>query len=134
MSRNNDIEGYWGLGILRLFADRHGLSTITIELRGQSLNLSHESPVKTAEETYQKWFHNTLRKLHIDIHDIDGANINLRFSTFEEFPNVVRDTRGEPYVCTVTVIRRNGSTYSASKVGCCAAHDPRKDRQSTRAD
>ncbi|HTK37411.1 MAG TPA: hypothetical protein VL325_02870 [Pyrinomonadaceae bacterium] len=131
-SRNNDIDGYWGLGILRLFAYRLKLSTLTLDLLNRSLNLLPESPVSYAEEIYQKWLRSSLKKSKIDISEVIRADINLRFSTFEEFPGVPRDTRGEPYVCTVTIVRRGGYTYSATKVGCCALHDPRKDRRSTR--
>jgi len=131
-SRNNDIDGYWGIGILRLFAYRHKLSTLTLDLLNRRLSFLPESPVGYAEEIYQKWLRSSLKKSKIDIGEVIRADINLRFSTFEEFPDVIRDTRGEPYVCTVTIVRRGERTYTASKVGCCALHDPKKDRRSTR--
>jgi hypothetical protein len=133
VSRDNDIDGYWGLGVLRLFADRHDMSTVTIDMLNKSLSLSNDSPVRIAEETYQEWFRNALKKSGIDIGHITLANITLRFSTFEEFPNVIRDTRGKPYFCKVAIIHDDGTSYSASKVGCCAPHDPNKDYRSTRA-
>jgi len=127
VSRNNDIEGYWGLGVLRLFAERTNLSQITIDVLHKSPNLSFESPIRISEETYRQWFRNVLFNANINASDIQEANIYLRFSTFDEFPKIIRDTRGEPYVCTVN-ISHNSKIISVSRIGVCAAHDPNKDR------
>ena len=102
VSRNNDIEGYWGLGILRLYAEKHKLSTITIDLL----------------------------KSKVEPSIVTEAKIDLRFSTFVEFPRIVRDTRGQPYVCSVKIVTRNGKIYSATRTGCCEGHNPTKERRS----
>jgi len=128
VSRNNDVDGYWGLGVLRLFAERNNLSQLTIDVLHKSPNLSFESPMRISEETYRQWFRNALFKAKIYPSDIKEANIYLRFTTFDEFPKTIRDTRGEPYLCTVS-ISNNSRIISVSRIGVCAAHDPRKDRR-----
>jgi hypothetical protein len=130
VSRNNDIDGYWGLGVLRLFAETHGMRMIALDLLGPEPTLSVGSPVQIAERIYHKWLVTTLERSRIDRSIVAHANISIRFTTFEEFPKVVRDTRGEPYECTVTIVRADGRQYSARKVGVCAPHDPRKDHRS----
>ena len=133
VSRNNDIGGYWGLGVLRLFAERNALSEINIDLLGETFDSLH-STVAATEATYVEWFGQAIAKKGIDARNLAKAEINLRFSTLEEFPDVVRDPRGEPYLCTITIVRGNGITDIVSKIGCCESHDPSKDRRSTRVD
>ncbi|MEP6849509.1 MAG: hypothetical protein ABI999_11685 [Acidobacteriota bacterium] len=133
MSRYNDIDGYWGLGVLRLFADEYNVKTITLDLLDIPSKLSVDSPLSFVEEKYRQWLLKTLEKLALRMDDLAEARIELRFSTFEEFPKTIRDTRGEPYLCIVTLTRTTGKTFSAARIGVCAPHDPRKDRQSNRA-
>lgn len=133
VSRNNDIDGYWGLGILRLFAEKNEISVVTLDLINKTPNLPEESPVQVAEDRYREWFQNELVKAGVDAARIARAEINIQFSTFEEFPAAIRDTRGAPYLCTVIIARHDGPTISVAKLGCCEAHNPRKDLRSTRA-
>ena len=128
VSRNNDINGYWGLGVLRLFAEKNYLPALTLDVLHRSPNLLFESPIRISENKYRRWFRNALLKARIETSDIKEANIYLRFSTFDEFPKAIRGTRGEPYVCTVS-ISNNSRIISVSRIGVCAAHDPNKDRR-----
>lgn len=131
-SRNNDINGYWGLGVLRLYAQRRGLETLEIELLSRHYNEPAVSPFFAAGQYYRQWFSRALLHWRLSENELRSAYIRLRFSTFEEFPDVVRDTQGKPYVCTVSITTPQGTEYSASKVGVCAPCDPKIDRRSTR--
>src|SRR5829696_8128411 len=124
VSRNNDINGYWGLGVLRLHAERMQASELTIDLLKEDLVPDFRSPVATTKQIYRQVLTNVLAKSHIDTARLKKVEINLRFANFEEFPNAIRDTRGEPYLCTVSITGKNGSIYEARKLGCCAPHDP----------
>lgn len=132
VSRNNDIYGYWGLGVLKLCAMKNGLSKIIIDLLEQSPGFDANSPIHIAEKTYQSWLFRTLEKARFDKKQLERAEIHLEFSTFDEFPKAIRDTRGEPYQCSVILKSKGGTSYLISKIGVCAEHDPAKDRQSTR--
>lgn len=134
VSRNNDIYGYWGLGILRSLAVNNGLTKIFIDLTENDDNFSDTSPLRLTEHTYKKRLNDMLDKAGIDQNEVSRAEIRIEFCTFEEYPKAVRDTRGEPYVCSVLLSNRFGSSYVASKIGVCAPHDPNKDRKSTRVD
>ncbi len=132
VSRNNDIDGYWGLGVLRLFAEQNDFSLLTLDLLSDSLGRFPDSPLGIAEKTYHEWFRNVLQKSGVDVDNVARADISVRFSTFDEFPNTIRDTRGEPYLCTVTIVQANGNMYLTSKLGCCASHDPNSELRSNR--
>lgn len=132
VSRNNDIYGYWGIGILKLCAVKNGLSKIVLDLLEQSSGFDADSPVHIAEKTYQSWLFRTFEKVGLDTKKLERAEIHVEFSTFDEFPNAIRDTRGEPYECSVIIKSKVGASYVVSKIGVCAEHDPAKDRQRTR--
>lgn len=132
VSRNNDIDGYWGLGVLRLCALRNGLSELVLDLLKQNADSDVESPVQISEKAYQIWLFDGLAKIGSERQQLDKAEIHLEFSTFDILPNAIRDTRGDPYICTVKLTNKCGISYSATKIGVCAPHDPNKDRQSTR--
>jgi hypothetical protein len=114
VSRYNDIDGYWGLGILRLFAEQNHLTAITLDLLGDA---AAAPPIQASENRYRDWFQNALSKQGLADCKPAKAEIKIRFATFEEFPNVILDTRGRPYLCTVTIVRGDGIVYSASKAG-----------------
>lgn len=130
VSRNNDIDGYWGLGVLRLFAETNGMTTITLDLLNSEPKQFVDSPIRIAERIYQRWLATALEKSRIDRSIVALANVSIRFTSFDEFPNAVRDTRGQPYECTITIVHVDRREYSASKVGVCAPHDPKKDQRS----
>lgn len=132
VSRNNDIYGYWGLGVLKLCATKNGLAKIVIDLLEMRPDFDVDSPVYIAEKIYRSWLFGIFEKLGLDNKQLERAEIHLEFSTFEDFSNVIRDTRGVPYKCSVILKSKDGPQYLVSKIGVCAEHDPTKDRQSTR--
>ena len=132
ISRYNDIGGYWGLGVLRPFAEENKLPEITLDLLDESTHLPVGSPIRVSQDSYREWLVNARSSRGVADRKLEKAEINIRFATFEEFPDVMRDTRGLPYVCTVTIVVEDGPTYSASKLGVCERHDPKRDRRSTR--
>lgn len=130
VSRNNDIDGYWGLGILRSTVEARGGQQVEINLLSAD---SQNGPIELSKKKYRSWLEKSLTKQGLAISSLSVAQIKVRFATsFEEFPEVIKDTRGLPYECTVEIGRGAEKLYAARKVGVCATHDPSKDRKSTR--
>ena len=130
-SRYHGIDGYWGMGVLRALAEGRGVSEVDLNLlvdRPASLD-----PTAQSEAYARKWFINALTKTKVTLADIVSAEIRVRFLAASEMPSLVLYNRGNPFVCTTTIIARNGVTYFASKVGRCEPHDPSKELQSIRA-
>ena len=131
VSRNNDIGGYWGLGILRSEAVATGQQEITIDLLIEPLAYG---AARNLGERYRLWLRRMLSKQNLSLNELSVARITLRFAnSFDEFPDVIKDTRGLPYQCSVELQRVSQKLYIATKVGVCALQDPSRDRQSTRA-
>lgn len=129
VSRNNDICGYWGLGILRALAANNGLDKIYFDLNCKNIEFSDCSSFASTEQAYRRRFLDLLSRVGADVGEIERAEIQIEFAGFDKYPTVIRDTRGEPYVCTVLLSTLHGNTYTASKIGVCAQHDPAKDRR-----
>lgn len=130
VSRNNDIDGYWGLGMLRSEAAQARQQEITINLL---IEQTGTSAVRTCSVRYRKWLEAILSKQHLELRDLSVAAITIRFAdSFDDFPGLVKDTRGLPYMCSVELRRPSRKMYVSTKIGVCALHDPSKDRRSTR--
>ena len=127
VSRNNDVDGYWGLGKLRKFAETIGKDEIQIDLLSDAERPMFLTTTTTVQRVYRDWLLNAAPKFGVRFQDLAAAQVILRFTTFDEMPDVRRDTRGFPYVCTVILRNRFGARYAAQKVGVCGPHDPYKE-------
>jgi hypothetical protein len=117
---------------LRSYAHKKDISEITIDLLSPKRPI-FQSPITKTKEKHRLWLINALSKKKIEIEKLKTAEIRIEFSTFKEFPNAARDTRGEPYMCTVAITGENGVTYKTTKLGCCALHDPGIERRRAQA-
>lgn len=130
ISRNNDIGGYWGLGVLRKLSESNGLDQIEIDLLSED---DEAEAIEVCKSRYRRWLETNLERSGLSLASLLVARIRLRFSSdFGSHPNAIRDTRGFPYECLVE-IRRDTSQGVASKIGVCAPHDPSKESRSNRS-
>lgn len=129
VSRNNDIGGYWGMGVLKKLAVDNGVSRFLMDLSHRPGESAEIPIIARLEERYRKRLIGLLDCVGGDVGELDRADIQIQFYTFEEYPNAIRDTRGEPYVCSVLLTTKNGKSYRATKLGVCAQHNPLLDRK-----
>jgi hypothetical protein len=130
VSRNNDIDGYWGLGMLRSFADSTGVQQLTIDLLETN---AQPHVIESCKQRFRDWLRQALEKQSASVESLTTAQIKVSFfSTFESFPSLVKDTRGLPYECFVEIRVGTGTTSNATKLGVCAPNDPQVDRISAR--
>jgi hypothetical protein len=116
ISRNNDVLGYWGIGMLYKEAIEHSVAVIEIDLlTGQSLP---EAPVSQAVVShYSAYITNRLAGLQILT-----AKITLEFGTFGKSIQPWTLSYGDPFACTVQLISAAGRTYVCSRGGRCRPH------------
>jgi hypothetical protein len=131
VSRNNDIDGYWGLGVLRKLAESNGLAQIEIDLLCED---EEAEAIESCKTRYRRWLQTTLAKNNLSQRSLRSARIRIHFAEgFSAYPDAIRDTRGLPYECLVEIRRDDGGTYVASKVGVCMPHDPSRESKSNRS-
>lgn len=116
ISRNNDVAGYWGIGMFYREALGYSISTMNfdlIECRPQP-----DGPVSRAVSSY----YSAYLASHLGGLSLLGANVTLEFGTFGSCGEPRYCSYGDPFVCIVSLSAATGHTYSATRAGRCAPH------------
>lgn len=130
-SRNNDLNGYWALGILYSAAADAGTSTISLDILSQTAKPSFQYSSRLLTGL-QKYMDDRLERLQLIGH-VFAATIDIEFDVAAPPLRIVRRTPwGEPYVGKVTLTDDLGQERSALFGGCCGKHDPLREHRSTR--
>lgn len=124
LSRNNDINGYWGVGMICLLARKRDCSEITIPIFPRTFLSEHEAEFRDQVT-----------------HRLDGWSFPLKdlvescLISFGFEPHSVFAPRGQRYrvTCSATLIDDMGKQHAASAQTLCFAHDPAFESRSARA-
>jgi hypothetical protein len=124
LSRNNDIDGYWGVGIICRLAQERGTRGITIPIFPRTFLSGFEAEFR--EQMSQR-----VERWNFPLKDFVKA-CSIYFS-FE--PHSMLAPRGQRYRVTCSAILTDdlGRQREASAQTLCFAHDPAFELQSTRA-
>ena len=125
VSRNNDISGYWGVGMLYGLAQKRSVGSISIPV----LNSSELSDFEC--RSIRTFLRERLQSArHGLIGFVEDCEVDFRFE-----PYSCLEGRGQcaRVICTVTLIDDLGKRRPASASTYCYAHDPRFETRSTRA-
>lgn len=132
ISRNNDVDGYWLIGKLRLLAQQQGRDAVSLDLL--ALSMQPSSPEFAAVlACYARLLDKLARCSHVPIDQITAALITIDFAP-EPWPRprYIDPQSGDQCILTVTIQangRADGIVHHASY---CRPHDPHKERRSTR--
>jgi hypothetical protein len=131
-SRNNDVGGYWTLGLLRSLADRAGARLLRFDLRtGTAEPLA---PITaTVARVYGYKLEQQLTRRRIPAGVVSSAEITVEFGVQAD-PFRPAPTYGEPVRCTVVLVDYRNRVYRVSRLTNCGPHDPARERRSTRAE
>jgi hypothetical protein len=130
ISRNNDIDGYWGLGLLRSFADTAGVAELRFDLIAGTAEPNGALPLEVSR-TFQQTLSEQLHRRRVAAGRVAQAEIRLLFNAPET--GVVRFVSyGDPFKCVVSLVDANGQTHESSIVARCGPHDPGEERRSDR--
>lgn len=114
-SRNNEISGYWGLGVLRKLAESNGVDKLEIDLLSEHYE---DEAMESCRSRYRCWLETNLERNNLSLSALLFARIRLRFANeFTAYPNAIRNTRGFPYECLIELRRGDGRDYVAGKIG-----------------
>jgi hypothetical protein len=131
VSRNNDVNGYWGLGLLRSNADRIGVRALRLDILDRDADANNDAPALVAD-VYRHFLARQLATRKIARGVIMKAEI---FVTFDpDAPNTPSaPTYGAPFSCTVRLTDDRGRQFERVHNGCCAPHDALRELRSARA-
>jgi hypothetical protein len=127
VSRNNDVGGYWAIGVLRRQAEAIGLSRATLNLR--SNDQAVPDTLVEMRRKYAKLLESQLAKRNMNMQWVKDAEITVVFGTSGDLPEPPLMTWGDPLVCTVSILDDRGRLHRVSAALRCAPHDPTRERK-----
>lgn len=126
VGRNNDVGGYWALGLL--YRDAPADLVVQLRLTDRSATPSTPATLQVARN-YAEFLGRALRRQGVDWVDLARATVEVRFNTPHTGPRL---SCGEPFICIVSLASKTGSVGSASATGYCQRYE--KGRFTPRAD
>ena len=134
LSRNNDFDGYWALGLLYQLALDRETRSMTIELfRDRDKSLPRHALIDDVSTRYRAQFISMLEKAGFNQGDVVSVIIELEFCTAKQIPFRHLKTHGELLFCSVTITDEQRHAWRVEGGGKCAPHDPAKESRSTRS-
>jgi hypothetical protein len=131
VSRNNDVDGYWSLGLLRSYADHHKLRSLRFDILAPDA-VQGRGLLTLISDTYRGVLVRQLAVRKIARATLSKAEIALTFNP--EAPNLpTAPTYGAPFFCVVRLTDYRGREYERSLLGCCAPHNQLRELRSSRA-
>lgn len=134
VSRNNDIDGYWALGLLCQLAKQLNRSCIVIELVGPTQSEPTAALVSQVGTNYSQMLARMLSRQGMESEWVRRAQISIEFGTSGALSAPPLNTWGGPFLCKVSITDDHGRVRSVSLTGRCGPHDPQKESRSTRAE
>ena len=134
LSRNNDFDGYWALGLLYQLALDGETRSITIELIGNSSkSLPRNRLLDEISTRYHALFISMLEKTGFNQGKVLTVVIELEFGTARRVAFHHLRTHGDPLFCSVTITDDQRHQWRVERGGKCASHDPAKEARSARS-
>ena len=122
-SRNNDLDGYWGIGKLYSFALSNKTDSVTLDLMNETI-----SP-KTTEfdsliEFYRNMLISQLKSKHMPYDYLVKVEITVSFAQqYQDKYHQWRSALGNPCICTCEIIDDRGGKRSVTRGNNCLPHD-----------
>lgn len=131
-SRNNDVDGYWGMGILYKEANASGSSKFELNLlTGESIPRFRYS--KRVALPYYEFLLKQMKNLGFEEHQVTNAEIEIEFNVSPTKKQIIfKSTWGEPFVCKVSLTDDNNRVWSSEFRDWCGQHNPNKESRSIR--
>ncbi len=131
-SRNNDVDGYWGLGIFYKEAIGSGSNTFSLNLiTGESTPAFKYS--RRVASPYYEFLLQQMKKLGFEELQVTDAVVEVEFNASPTKRQVMfKATWGEAFVCKVSLTDDKNRVWSSEFRGWCGQHNPIKESRSTR--
>jgi hypothetical protein len=129
--RNNDIDGYWALGLLRSFADRHQLKSLRLDLATERTEPDDPFLARVCQN-YRAALARQLAARSIDPSSVQEAEIVVTFDSANFGTTGPAATHGSPFSCSVRIVDDRNQEHRQTVLAHCAPHDPKRELRSTR--
>ena len=130
LSRNNDVDGWWALGLLRLghleldgpplvidlFVDDEGDDVVVVAIRAR----------------YRDLLARLLERHGVDAALVCAARISVRVVPYDESVDGLRPLRGDLIRGIAEIIDDRGVIFRATGMTRCDPHDPHREQRAHR--
>lgn len=131
-SRNNDISGYWGMGVMSLYAEMLSVDSITFDLI-KANSAPHIPELNGFVMLLSTKFFTMVEQAGLSSQNVTQANITVNFNQpFDEKLHYWRSALGKPYINRIEITHDLGGQYFAVSGGNCFPHSNHRETQRTR--
>ena len=129
ISRNNDVDGYWGIGKLFALAEKHDVASVRIDLLSELIT-PQSKKFDRLLRTYMSFLHERMSAREMPSTWLKSAVIELEFR-LDEWPQEYepRNYWGDPFYLKVVLVDDMGREYSVSGYGRCKKHSPLREQR-----
>ena len=132
LSRNNDVDGYWALGLFYKAAHDKYSNTFKLDLLSKESNPHYKFSYYVATR-YEDYLLSQIKKKKLESVQIAKAHIIIEFNVEATKSHMNKKfTWGQPFNCKIEIINEKGNSYKSEGIGWCAEHDPEHERRSIR--
>ena len=132
ISRNNDVDGYWGMGVIYSEVSARGVSAVTFSLLDGAVSPSLKCG-SLVTQTYREKAETRLRAVGLTSEEVTSIQIHVCFEQHDHTQKCrIPITWGAPFTCRVTITDLHETERSITIQGCCGKHDPKRERRSVR--
>lgn len=123
VSRNNDIEGYWALGVLYRLAQEMEVDCLRVDIMADN---GLPGPLAQFRRNFKSYYGN--RDYYLS-HFIAGFIVEFKFDSYSR-----ADPRGNmaQVTCHIHIVDDMGRLRTATASACCRPHDPDREHRSNR--
>jgi hypothetical protein len=133
ISRNNDFEGYWAPGILSKVAKEKEMNPIDFDLLSGNSNVSGKELIELGT-TYKTMLADQFERRGFSKEKIRNGNVLFRFDHSNPIDSPFLPFSEKcPFYVEVTLTDDLNNTYQRRRESWCWPHNPKFERQSTRA-
>ncbi|WP_446751420.1 hypothetical protein [Vibrio sp. S9_S30] len=132
-SRNNDVDGYWGIGKLYKHVDLLESKVVSIDLLSQTIE-PYDPSFELMVKQYSEILHKLVAKRELRRNWLQAVCVEIEFEVaYEHRHHYWRSALGNP--CNMKCIIEDdlGKRYTAFSYTNCYPHDPNKEARSTRS-
>jgi len=130
VSRYNNINGYWALGVMFSIASAKSNNVIFLDL-GQDLIVPNNKKLQKLSSKYCDKLKLLLKVNKLNLSYCKNIVIKISFDVPCTKNHLLNHfTYGKPYTCIVSIIDDLGKIHKHTVVGWCAKHNPFKESRS----
>ncbi|HYF35994.1 MAG TPA: hypothetical protein VD994_11935 [Prosthecobacter sp.] len=134
ISRNNDVGGYWGIGLLCRIASESRLASLSFDLMVSPASAAASHPVIAAlAAKYGQMLQIQAEKHGFTSVTLTRAILSIEFGTSGHLPTPPPLARGNPFFVTLAVLDAHGRSSKVFLTSRSEPHDPSKEHRNTRA-